>query len=75
VRRGNVLVFATGSSVQAETAITVMNAYEPIELEEFAAVAQVLPGLHSGEAEAHEGIRLKTDESRAQSEGARVFSW
>jgi hypothetical protein len=75
VRRGNVLVFATGSSAQAETAISVMNAYEPIEIEEFATAAPALPGVHAGEAGGHEGIRLKTEESRAQSEGARVFYW
>jgi hypothetical protein len=74
-RRGNSLVFATGTRVQADTAISVMNAYDPIEIEELAGVASSLPGIHQGEVGAHESISLKTDHARAQSEGARVFSW
>lgn len=72
VREGNVLVFATGTSAQADTAMTVMNAYDPIEIEEFAGVAPALPAIHAGEAGVHE-IILKAD--RAKSEGARVFTW
>ncbi|HEX4322094.1 MAG TPA: hypothetical protein VHZ52_14375 [Acidobacteriaceae bacterium] len=85
VQRGNVLVFATGSHAQSDTAIGVMNAYNPIELEEFAS-AQT--GIHAGamrtregitlkgeEASVPEGITLKSEKERARSEGARVFSW
>jgi hypothetical protein len=77
VRRGNVLIFVTGSRPQAETAINVMNAYEPIEVEEFvtAGAAPVLAGVHGKEIEAHDGISLNSDQARAKTEGARVFSW
>lgn len=74
LRLGNVLVFATGSVAEAETAIAVMDAYDPIEIEEFAGSAPALPGIHFGNAGAHD-ISSKIDRSRAKSEGARVFSW
>jgi hypothetical protein len=75
VRRGNVLVFVNGSQAQIETALTVMNAYEPIEIEEFAFTAQGLPGIHTGESIIHESNRLSADRERTKSEGVRVFSW
>lgn len=75
VRRGNVLVFATGSSAQAETAVSVMNAYEPIEIEEFAGAVPALSGVHGKEIAAHDNISLGSDHARAKTEGARVFSW
>src|ERR1700728_3278564 len=46
VRRGNVLVFVTGSLSQAEAATTVMNSYEPIELDGFLAAAPAQVGVH-----------------------------
>ena len=88
VGRGNVLVFATGSHVQVNTAIGVMNAYDPIELEEFATASTAQTGIRTGamrtregitlkgeEAAVPEGITLKSEKERARSEGARVFSW
>ena len=75
VRRGNVLVFITGSLPQVEAATTVMNSYEPIELEGFAAAVPAAVGVHGKEIEAHDGISLNSDQARAKTEGARVFSW
>ena len=88
VQRGNALVFATGSRAQADTAIDVMNAYDPIELKEFAASATAQTGIRTGamrtreavtlkgeEAAVPEGITLSSEKERARSEGARVFSW
>ena len=75
VRRGNVLVMATGSTAQAETAISVMNAYEPVEVEEFAGFAPAMPAVRGKEVPAHDSISLDSDQARAKSEGARVFSW
>jgi hypothetical protein len=75
VQRGNVLVFATGSHSQADKAISVMNAYEPIEIEEFAGSVAVLPDVHGKEVEPHDAISLKSDQARAKTEGARVFTW
>jgi hypothetical protein len=88
VRRGNALVFATGSHAQADTAIGVMNAYDPIELEEFSTASTAQTGIRTGAMRKREGITLKGEEAavpegvtlgsekeRARSEGARVFSW
>ena len=75
VRRGNVLVFATGSHAQAETAISVMNSYEPIEVEEFAGAVPALAGAHGKETAPHDTISFSSDQARAKTEGARIFSW
>jgi hypothetical protein len=76
LRSGNVLVLATGSRAQADTAISVMNAYDPIEIEEFAGAVESLSNARNTEAVGtHEGIALKPEQERARSEGARVFSW
>lgn len=75
MQRGNVLVFVTCSKTQAETALSVMNAYEPIEIEAFAGAATALPGVHGKEVEAHDSVSLGSDQARAKSEGARIFSW
>jgi hypothetical protein len=88
VRRGNTLVFATGSHAQADTAIGVMNAYDPIELEEFATASTAQTGIRTGamrtregitlkgeEAAVPEGITMKAEKERARGEGVRVFSW
>jgi hypothetical protein len=76
LRSGNVLVFATGTRAQADTAISVMNAYDPLEIEELAGAVTSLPNsVRQGEVGAHEGISLKPEQERVRSEGARVFSW
>jgi hypothetical protein len=75
VRRGNVLVFVTRSLAQAEAATTVRNSYEPIELDGFLAAVPAAVGVHGKEIEAHDSISLDSDQARAKTEGARVFSW
>jgi hypothetical protein len=75
IRGGGVLVFATGTSAQAETALSVMQAYDPIEIEEFAGSAPALPGIQVGQIGAHD-ISSKENRARVKSgEGARVFTW
>jgi hypothetical protein len=74
VRGGNALVLATGTRAQADTAIAIMNAYAPIELKEMGGSVAAMPGVQSGDA-ASPNISLKIEDSRAQSEGARVFTW
>jgi hypothetical protein len=75
VRNGNVLVFATGTHAQADTAAGIMNSYQPIQLEEFAGSVPSLSGIRQKEVGAQAGIALKLDETREKTEGARVFSW
>lgn len=75
VQRGNVLVFVTGSRAQAENAMTIMNAYDPVEIEEFAGAVPAATGTLQGEAPAISPVSSKITSSREKSEGARVFSW
>jgi hypothetical protein len=77
VRRGNVLVFATGSHAQADAAISVMNAYDPLQIEELASVVPVLPGMRVGQVVGgrRTGSGIGAKDERARSEGARVFNW
>jgi hypothetical protein len=74
LRRGGVLVFATGTHAQAETSAGIMNSHGPSELAEFAGAVPSLPGIHQGDGGGHD-ITLKAERSRAKSEGARVFTW
>jgi hypothetical protein len=75
IRQGKVLVMATGTTEQAESAIDLMNAYDPVEIEEFAGSGPAMPGLRGKEMAAHDSISPASDQERAKSEGARVFSW
>jgi hypothetical protein len=74
LRRGNVIVFATGSHDQAESALGVMSEYEPVEAKEYTSPVPELPSTRVGEIGAHD-IRSKIEHSREKSEGIRVFSW
>ena len=74
VKRGNVLIFATGTEDEADAAAAVMDDFEPVALEEFAGVAPALPAAHVGNVTAN-AISIKEDRSRAKADGARVFSW
>jgi hypothetical protein len=74
VQSGNVLVFASGTQEQADTAVSVMNSYKPIEVEEFAGSAPKVPAASLG-ATGTGNVSAKIDNSRTTSEGARVFSW
>ena len=73
VREGNVLLVATGTKVQADSAIEIMNAYGPIELQEFAASTPTEPNMRSNEVDSR-GATSKAEQTR-QSDGVRIFSW
>jgi len=81
VQHGRVLVFATGTLAQADAATAIMNAYGPIEVEEFAGAIASSSAKSVGEAAAGVGeldtqnISLKEDRIRAKTEGSRLFSW
>jgi len=74
VQNGSKLMFVTGTAEEADRAVSLMNTYGAVEIEEFAGAAPLLPSIHAGEADAG-GIALKEDRVRAKSEGARVFTW
>ena len=89
LRRGNVLVYATGSRSQADQAVTVMNGYSALEIEEFATVGAaarieksdfgtINPESRLPESNLTVGAHEKSytsHSSRSKSEGARVFAW
>ena len=52
-----------------------MNQYAPIHMEAFPVSTPVLPGLHLEGVTGHGPISAADQKARAQSEGARVFSW
>jgi hypothetical protein len=74
VRRGNVLVFATGTLAQADAASAVMNTYEPIEVEEFTNTATSPKSSRAAEAGAHD-FNSSAERKRVRHDGARLFSW
>ncbi len=74
VRRGNVLIFVSGTLQQADAATAVMNQFTAIEIEEFAGVAPTLPSVHVGEVGLHDASS-RISRERAKTDGARLFSW
>ena len=87
LRRGNVLVYATGSKSQANQAVIVMNEYSALEIEEFATVGArvektdlgtINPESRLPESNLTVGAHEKSytsHSSRSKTEGARVFAW
>ena len=89
LRRGNVLIYATGSKSQANQAVIVMNEYSALEIEEFATAGAatrvektdfgtVNPESRLPESNVTIGAHEKSytsHSSRSKSEGARVFAW
>jgi len=74
VQDGNVLVFVTGTTEEADQAASLMDAHGALQIEEFAGVAPMLPAVHMGEIGAN-AISIKEDRARANASGARVFTW
>lgn len=74
VQNGDMLMFVTGTAYESDRAVSLMNTYGAVEIEEFAGAAPLLPTTRVGEVGAN-GISLKEDRTRAKSVGARVFTW
>jgi hypothetical protein len=75
VQEGGTLLFVTGTLDEANQAASLMNENGATEIEEFAGAMPALPAVHVGEVAATGGISLKEDRSRANTPGARVFTW
>jgi hypothetical protein len=75
IRQGHVLIFATGTMSEATSAMAIMNRYSAIEVREFAGAAPLLPGIKTDTPSATNTISAKEDNTRAKTEGARVFTW
>jgi len=75
VQNGSKLMFVTGNAGEADRAVSLMNTYGAVEIEEFAGAVPLLPSIRVGEIGASGGISLQEDRTRAKTEGARVFTW
>jgi len=81
VRRGNVLVFCTGTLQQADAASAIMNQFTALEVEEYTNAAMDLAksgrerqdGLHADFSDGHAG-NVKAERMQARGDGAKLFS-
>jgi hypothetical protein len=76
VRRGGVMVFATGSGDKAQAATEIMNRHGAVEVEKISASRPELPSADQGEvpSAAHD-LSVQTGRSRSPGSGARLFVW
>ena len=77
VRRGGVMVFATGSGEQADAAVEIMNHHCAVEIEELNTSVQYLPGTVSKGDDVvpgHDGS-VQVGRVRSPGDGARLFVW
>ena len=75
VRRGGVMVFATGLGKKADTATEIMNRHGAVELEEISALRPELPSADHGEQPPVHDLSVQTGRSRSPGSGARLFVW
>jgi hypothetical protein len=75
VRRGGVMVFATGSGNKAESATEIMNRHGAVEIEKISASRPELPNVDHGEAPAIREPSVQAGRVRSPSTGARLFVW
>jgi hypothetical protein len=75
VRRGGVLVFATGSNAEVDTAAEIMNRRGAIEVEEFIGRKPNTAGVIDENMPAVQDISAQTGRIRQSGDGARVFVW
>jgi len=75
VRRGGVMVFATGSGKKADTATEIMNQHGAVELEEISASRPQLPTSDEDEATAVHVPSVQIGRIRSPGSGARMFVW
>jgi hypothetical protein len=75
VRRGGVLVFASGSNERIEAAAEIMNRHSPVEVEELTGGELDLPSSTGENATPTHARSVQTGRVRQSGGGARVFSW
>jgi hypothetical protein len=75
VRRGGVMVFATGSGDKAEAATEIMNRHGAVEVEKISASRPELPSADSGEALPGREQTVQIGRDRSSGSGARLFVW
>jgi hypothetical protein len=76
VRRGGVIVFATGSGEKADAAVEIMNRHRAVEIEELSAPEPHLPGTHRDDQLARgRKSSVQVGRFRSPGGGARMFAW
>jgi hypothetical protein len=75
VRRGGVMVFATGSGDKAQAATEIMNRRGAVEIEKISASSPELPSADSGEALPVREHSAQIGRDRSSGSGARLFVW
>jgi hypothetical protein len=75
VRRGGVMVFATGSGDKAEAATEIMNRRGAVEVEKISASRPELPNADSGESIPGRKQSVQIGRDRSSGSGARLFVW
>ena len=75
VRRGAVLVFASGSDHRIDAAAEIMNRHSPVEVEELTGAELDLPKTTGENATPTNARSVQTGRVRQSGGGARVFAW
>ena len=75
VRRGGVMVFATGSPEKADAAAAIMNQNCAVEIEELSASAPHLPSTVGDDAPSGRDSSIQVGRVRSPGAGARLFVW
>jgi len=75
VRRGGVMVFATGLGEKVDKAAEIMNSHGAVEIEQISAPRPELPNAEIGEEIAVRDPSTQTGRVRSPGSGARLFVW
>jgi hypothetical protein len=75
VRRGGVMVFATGSGTMADNAAAIMNQHCAVEIEEVKGSQTYLPGTVNDEVTQDRDVSSQAGRVRSSGSGARLFVW
>ena len=75
VRRGGVMVFATGSGDTAQAATEIMNRHGAVEVEKISASRPQLPNAEQGEVSLDREPSVQIGRVRSPGSGARLFVW
>ncbi len=75
MRRGGVMVFATGSGAMADDAAAIMNQHCAVEIEELSASQSYLPGADNEELAQDRDVSFQAGRVRSSGSGARLFVW
>ena len=75
VRRGGIIVFATGSGEKLNTATEIMNRHHAVEIEELGVPETHLSGANGGNMTPRRKNSEQTGRIRSTAGGARLFVW